>query len=262
MLNVSFFPVLEDNYTFILYDNEHRAAAAIDPSEPEPVIEFLNLLECDNLVAIFNTHHHDDHVGANLALAEKYPNLIVYGGAEDSGRIPRQDVFLNDGDFVRFGKRVAKVLYVPGHTRGHIAYYFPPDYRESEGNLFCGDTLFVGGCGRLFEGSPSQMVESLKKLRSLPNNTRVWCAHEYTLNNLEFALSVDPNNLELQKRYEFAKQRRSNDFPTIPSLIGYEKLTNPFLRFDNPVLKQFTGRQYPELVFADLRLRKDNYVSS
>ncbi len=134
----------------------------------------------------------------NPSLLKQFPDAIVYGGAEDRGRIPGQQVFLLEGDRVPFAGRSAEVLFVPGHTRAHIAYYFEPDASDEMGDLFCGDTLFAGGCGRLFEGTPSQMVTSLGKLRALPDTTRVWCAHEYTLKNLEFALTVDNSNAALR----------------------------------------------------------------
>ncbi len=191
---------LSDNYIFLLYDSYHNIAAVVDPAQPEPVIEKLTELQC-NLVAIFNTHHHHDHVGGNQKLIEKFPQVTIYGGIQDRGRIPGQQVFLQANDIVKFGDRQAIVLFIPGHTRAHIAYYFPPVTPGETGELFCGDTLFAGGCGRLFEGTPAQMVGSLTQLRALPDNTRVWCAHEYTWNNLRFALTVDSENQELQKRF-------------------------------------------------------------
>src|SRR6478672_7795518 len=170
-------PVLSDNYIFLLHDPDRQIAAVVDPAEAQPVLKRLQELDAE-LVAIFNTHHHSDHVGGNRQLIDRFPNLCVYGGAEDRGRIPGQQVFLQEGDVISFSNREAKVFFVPGHTRAHIAYYFPPKAAGEMGELFCGDTLFAGGCGRLFEGSPSQMMDSLSKLRTLPDDTRVWCAHE------------------------------------------------------------------------------------
>ena len=142
-----------------------------------------------------------------------FPNVCVYGGIEDRGRIPGQQVFLEDGDRVQFGDRDAEVYFIPGHTRAHIAYYFPPIADES-GELFCGDTIFAGGCGRLFEGTPAEMVSSMTKLRQLPDDTRIWCAHEYTLGNLKFAITVDPENGELQQRLVDTITARNNSIPT------------------------------------------------
>jgi hydroxyacylglutathione hydrolase len=210
---------LSDNYIFLLHDEEQNIAAVVDPAEAEPVLKKLAELQAE-LVAIFNTHHHNDHVGGNKKLIQDFPNLTVYGGAEDRGRIPGQQVFLQQGDRIQFGDRTAEVFFIPGHTRAHIAYYFFPVTSDQTGELFCGDTLFAGGCGRLFEGTPTQMVESLGKLRSLPDHTRVWCAHEYTLKNLQFALTVDSENTELQRRYEEVKNYRSRQEATVPSFLG------------------------------------------
>ena len=249
-------PVLSDNYIFLLYELKNRTAAVVDPAVAKPVLKRLEELGLD-LVAIFNTHHHSDHVGGNRELIKHFPNLCVYGGAEDRGRIPGQQVFLAEGDTVEFAGETAQVFFVPGHTRAHIAYYFPPIEREDRGNLFCGDTLFAGGCGRLFEGTPAQMVDSLSKLKALPDNTWVWCAHEYTLNNLKFALTVEGDNLDLQRRYESVKCDRALKKPTVPSLLGIEKKTNPFLRWNAPSLQAVTKMQEPARVFGRLRGMKD-----
>lgn len=249
---------LSDNYIFLLHDPEQNIAAVVDPAEVQPVLEQLQKLETQ-LVAIFNTHHHGDHVGGNQQLMQYFPNACVYGGAEDSGRIPGQQVFLREGDRVTFAEKVAEVLFVPGHTRAHIAYYFPPDTAEEPGDLFCGDTLFAGGCGRLFEGTPTQMVSSLGKLRALPDNTRVWCAHEYTLKNLEFALTVDSNNPDLQTRYAQVKASRNRSEATVPSMLGIEKLTNPFLRWDRSELQVAAKSNDPVQTFARIRGMKDRF---
>lgn len=249
---------LSDNYIFLLHDPQQNIAAVVDPAEAEPVLKQLAQLNAE-LVAIFNTHHHNDHVGGNQQLIQKFPQVKVYGGAEDKGRIPGQQVFLQQGDRVEFADRVAEVLFVPGHTRAHIAYYFPSQTPDEPGELFCGDTLFAGGCGRLFEGTPAQMVESLTKLRSLPENTRVWCAHEYTLKNLQFALSVDSGNTELQKRLDEVKTQRSQGIATVPSLLGIEKLTNPFLRWEQPALQAAVNSNDPIQTFARIRGLKDRF---
>jgi hydroxyacylglutathione hydrolase len=166
-------------------------------------------------------------------------------------------VYLQEGDRVQFSDRTAEVFFIPGHTRAHIAYYFPPSSSEETGELFCGDTIFSGGCGRLFEGTPAQMVDSIGKLRQLPDNTRVWCAHEYTLGNLKFAVTVDPDNADLQNRYHQVQELRSRGEATIPSLLGIEKRTNPFLRWDSEALKKAMGLTEPARVFGKLRGMKD-----
>jgi hydroxyacylglutathione hydrolase len=273
-------PVLRDNYIFVLYDAQRKVAAVVDPAEAEPVLHCLETLNAE-LVAILNTHHHHDHVGGNVALLREFSQAVVYGGAEDRGRLPGQTVFLQEGDRVKFGDRAAEVLFVPGHTRAHIAYYFPAEAQvtpeaeisrpqqsleewegiTSEGTpeLFCGDTLFAGGCGRLFEGTPRQMIDSLAKLRNLPENTRVWCAHEYTLNNLRFALHVDPANPDLRSRIAAVAAAREHLVPTIPSDIGLEKRTNPFLRWDQFQLQQAVKSNDPIQTFARLRGMKDQF---
>ena len=211
-MNIIRIPVLSDNYIFVLHDRTLNQAAVVDPAEAHPVLDCLESLGA-KLVAIFNTHHHLDHVGGNKELLEAFPDAVVYGGEEDRGRIPRQQFFLKEGDKVEFAGKKGDVFFVPGHTKAHIAYYFAPTDKNEVGELFCGDTLFAGGCGRLFEGTPAQMVNSLSKLRSLPDNTRVWCAHEYTLSNLKFAITVDGNNLDLMNRYQEVTMARENDQP-------------------------------------------------
>ena len=249
---------LSDNYIFLLHLPQSNIAAVVDPAEAEPVLKQLQQLGAE-LVAIFNTHHHHDHVGGNQRLIQQYPQVIVYGGVEDRERIPGIQVLLQEGDRVSFGDRQAEVFFVPGHTRAHIAYYFPPTNASEPGELFCGDTLFAGGCGRLFEGTPAQMVDSLSKLRNLPDNTRVWCAHEYTLKNLQFALTVDRSNQELQSRLAEVKAARSRLEATIPSMLGVEKLTNPFLRWNQPTLQSAVKSQDPVQTFARLRGMKDTF---
>ena len=251
-------PVLSDNYVFVLSDPQQKVAAVVDPAVAEPVLDYLTEIDAQ-LIAIFNTHHHFDHVGGNQKLIQHFPDLCVYGGAEDRGRIPQQQVFLTEKDTDKFANRVAKIFFIPGHTRAHIAYYFPPTMPGETGELFCGDTIFAGGCGRLFEGTPAQMVNSIAKLRNLPDNTRVWCAHEYTLNNLKFAITVDPENVNLQNRYQEVQQARNQRVATVPSLLGIEKQTNPFLRWDTPALQAIAKHQEPARVFGRIRGMKDQF---
>lgn len=251
-------PVLSDNYIFVISDPQQKIAAAVDPAVAEPVIDYVTSINA-RLVAIFNTHHHSDHVGGNRTLVRHFPDLRVYGGAEDRGRIPHQQVFLQEGDTVQFANRSGRVFFVPGHTRAHIAYYFPPKTPSETGELFCGDTIFAGGCGRLFEGTPAQMVESIDKLRQLPDRTHVWCAHEYTLNNLKFALTVDGDNRELQQRYQEVQQLRREGTATVPSWLGTEKQTNPFLRWDEPELQAIAKIDEPARVFGRIRGMKDRF---
>jgi hydroxyacylglutathione hydrolase len=251
-------PVLRDNYIFVLHDVANQTAAVVDPAVAEPVLSYLNSLGA-TLMAVLNTHHHADHVGGNQKLLACFPDALVYGGAEDRDRIPGQHIFLQEGDTVTFGGRTAQVLFIPGHTRAHIAYYFPPTVETNWGELFCGDTLFAGGCGRLFEGTPTQMVASLTKVRSLPDTTRIWCAHEYTLNNLRFALTVDNYNPDLQALITTVTAVRRRNEPTIPSELGLEKRTNPFLRWDHSDLQSQANTTDPVTTFAYLRQLKDTF---
>lgn len=249
---------LSDNYIFLLHDPAQNVAAVVDPAEADPVLRQLEALGA-KLTTIFNTHHHRDHVGGNQVLMQHFEGVTVYAGVQDRGRIPGQQVFLQEGDRVEFAQRTGTVFFLPGHTRAHIAYYFPPASGEELGDLFCGDTLFAGGCGRLFEGTPAQMVSSLSKLRELPDQTRVWCAHEYTLSNLKFALTVDGENPALQERFAQVQAARSQNEATIPSILGVEKRTNPFLRWEDPVLQQAVNGGDPVQTFARLRGRKDQF---
>ncbi len=257
-MKVKRLPSLSDNYIFVLYDARRKIAATIDPAEANPVLKFLQEMDAE-LVAIFNTHHHFDHVGGNRELKKHYPQAVVYGSAKDESRIPHQEVFLNEGDTVTFAGRLGKVLFVPGHTSGHIAYYFPPAEGEDTGDLFAGDTLFVGGCGRLFEGTPSQMVDSLSKLKTLPDQTRLWCAHEYTLKNYQFAITVEPNNPLVQARYQEVQADRQAGKATVPSLLAQEKQTNPFLRWEDKNLQAIAQSSDPIQTFGRIRGMKDRF---
>ncbi|WP_034937706.1 hydroxyacylglutathione hydrolase [Gloeocapsa sp. PCC 73106] len=253
-MEIKLIPALDNNYIFLIYHSQSQIAAVVDPAQAGPTLKQLDKLGL-KLVAIFNTHHHHDHVGGNLELSKHFPDVCIYGGEHDRGRIPGQQQYLQEGDRLEFAGVIAEILYIPGHTQGHIAYYF----REGPGDLFCGDTLFAGSCGRLLEGTPEQMLNSLTRLRSLPDSTKIWCAHEYTLKNLAFALTVEPDNLELQKRYQGVKDLRNLGLSTIPSDLGLEKRTNPFLRWDQPGLQQSAGSQDPVTVFGRIRKLKDNY---
>ncbi len=250
-------PALRDNYIFILWDECAGQAAVVDPAEPAPVLDFLRTQQLQ-LTAILNTHHHGDHVGANQDLLHYFPNAVVYGGAQDRGRIPGQKVFLEAGDELVLAGKTARIFFVPGHTRAHIAYYFLPT-AEQPGELFVGDTLFSGGCGRLFEGTPAQMLDSLGQIRSLPADTRIWCAHEYTENNLRFALTVEPENIALQNYAHQVRKLRQQGQATIPTTLGVEQAINPFLRWDQPAIQQAMGTPSPVTTFTRLRQWKDHF---
>ena len=253
-LQVEQIAVLRDNYVYLARDASTGACAAIDPAVAEPVLQRLAALDW-RLTHILNTHHHHDHVGGNLELKRATGCLIV-GNRHDAGRIPGIDVGVEDGDEVALGASRARVLDVSGHTMGHIAYWF----REDDA-LFCGDTMFSLGCGRLFEGSPGQMWASLSKLRELPGETRICCAHEYTESNARFALSIDPDNAALRRRADEVRALRAQGRPTVPSTLAVERATNPFLRADDPRLQRAAGlaARDPVAAFAEIRRRKDAF---
>ncbi len=252
MLDVHQIPVLADNYVYLVRDSETGACAAVDPAIARPVLEALESKGW-TLTHILNTHHHHDHVGGNLEL-KRVTGCIIVGNRADARRIPGIDATVSEGDQVRLGSQSALVLEVSGHTLGHIAYFFF-DARA----LFCGDTLFSLGCGRLFEGTPAEMWSSLQKIRSLPGDTRVFCAHEYTLSNAAFALSVDPDNPALKRRAEEVRRLRAAARPSVPSTIGEERAANPFLRADDEDLQRAAGLGGRSAVetFAEIRRRKD-----
>lgn len=253
-LQIEQIPVLKDNYVYLLHDETSGATAAVDPAVVEPVEERL-AAKGWTLTHILNTHHHDDHTGGNLALKQRH-NACVVGARVDSQRIPGIDVQAADGDSFLFGTCASMVMAVPGHTRGHIAFWFP----ESQA-LFCGDTLFALGCGRLFEGTAEQMWTSLLKLRGLPDETMVYCAHEYTQSNARFARMLERDNDELMARITGIDTRRSRNLPTVPSSLAVERATNPFLRADVESVKRGVGLagEDPVRVFAEIRRRKDAF---
>ncbi|MFW6731073.1 MAG: hydroxyacylglutathione hydrolase [Synechococcus sp.] len=250
-------PVLRDNYVFVLADRDGGQAAVVDPAVAAPVIDWLEAAGCE-LTVVLQTHHHSDHIGGTPELLQRWPRAEVWAAASDRERIPFQTRSLADGDRLELLGRPVEVLLVPGHTRAHLAYVLPAS-GDAGPELFCGDTLFAGGCGRLFEGTPSQLFASLERLAALPGDTRVWCAHEYTEANLRFAASVDPANNDLQQRITAVAALRAAGTATVPSRIDLERATNPFLRCRTPALQQAMGQQDPVAVLAELRRRKDGF---
>lgn len=254
MLEIHQIPVLADNYVYLAHDAASGQTAVVDPATTDEVFAALEEKGWQ-LTHILNTHHHMDHVGGNEVLKAATGCTIV-GPKADAERIPGIDVALADGDSYALGDSKAKVFDVPGHTKGHIAFWF-----EESDALFCGDTLFALGCGRLFEGTPQQMWDSLSKFRDLPGQTQVYCAHEYTQSNAAFAVTVEPDNENLISRAAEIDALRAQGKRTVPSSLAVELATNPFLRPDSPDLQRTLGLEGADLVavFAETRKRKDNF---
>lgn len=254
MLEIQQIPVLSDNYIYLIHDTDSGATAAVDPAIAEPVLKHLKLNHWQ-LSFIFNTHHHADHIGGNLLLKQQTGCHII-GSATDRHRIHGIDQGVTEGDSLQLGKHRIQVIECSGHTNGHIAFYIP-----QSNALFCGDTLFAIGCGRLFEGSAEQMQQSLKKFTALPLTTKIYCAHEYTATNAQFAQSVEPNNLNLQQAIKRIKHCRANNMPTVPTTLAEEIATNPFLRTDSLEIQQTLAMQGQSklAIFTELRQRKNGF---
>ena len=225
-LRVELIPVLQDNYVFVLRRGEE--AVVVDPAVAPPVRQWLEERGL-RLTAVLQTHHHSDHIGGTPELLSRWPAAAVIAAAADRARIPFQTVGVGEGDRLQLLGRQIEVLAVPGHTAHHLAFHLSGEGSEA-GELFCGDTLFAGGCGRLFEGTPEQMHHSLSRLAALPEGTRVWCAHEYTATNLAWAARMRPHDPAIQERLETVRQRRADGLATIPSSIALERATNLFVQ--------------------------------
>ncbi len=247
-------PCLRDNYAYLLRDADAGLCAIVDPSEAEPVRARLEARGA-KLTHILNTHHHLDHTGGNLALKAEFGAEVV-GPAKDWERIPGIDVGVDESAPWQWGPHRAAILEIPAHTRAHIAFVFAQDKAA-----FTGDTLFAMGCGRLFEGTPAMMWAAMQKLMRLDDDCRVYCGHEYTLNNGRFALTVEPGNADLVARMKDVEALRANGEPTIPSTIGLEKRTNPFMRPDSPEIRRTLGLEGASdvEVLAETRRRKDEF---
>ncbi len=252
-------PQLSDNYAYLVIDDSSKECAVVDCAEADKVIAAAKS-QGAKLVAVLTTHWHGDHSGGNSEIASKVPGIKVYGASAEGGKIPALTNPVADGDKVRVGALAGRVIGIPAHTNGHVAYYFP-----TLDAVFTGDTMFVGGCGRVFEGKAATMVASLKKLASLPDSTQVYCGHEYTVKNLRFALTLEPQNQALKKKHEWSVQTRAANQFTVPSTIGDEKQTNPFLRTDSPELRANIKQRDPSVdddpiaIFASARELKDHF---
>ena len=252
-MKIEIIPCLSDNYSYLINEKETNTISIVDPAE---------FSACDKVISkykkldfILNTHHHADHVGANLELKKKY-NSKILGSDSDKDRIPGIDIFLKEKQKQKIGNLEFEVIFVPGHTRGHIAFFF-----NKEKVAFTGDTLFSLGCGRVFEGTHEEMFNSLSKIKNLPLNTKIYCGHEYTKSNLNFCLAYDTKNNFLKKKKKDIQKKVNFNQPTIPSTLGEEIKTNIFLRCDVPEIKHALGLQDSSEVevFSKLRDLKDSF---
>ena len=245
---------LSDNYGYLVHDPESGETACIDTPETAPILDRLQQKGWQ-LSYIWNTHHHFDHAGNNLEIKQATGCTII-GPAGEADKIPGIDRAVDQGDSVQLGAHEAQVLNVGGHTLGHIAYYLP-----ATDNAFVGDALFALGCGRVFEGTMGQMWDSLQKLAALPDATQVFCAHEYTAANAAFAVTIDPDNQQLKDRIAEIGALRAANQPTVPTQIGLERATNPFLRPADAAIRAHLNMQSASDadVFAEIRARKDTF---
>ena len=222
-MRIEIIKCLKDNFSYLIIDEQNNSACVIDPSEARPIIDHVEKFKL-NLKFILNTHHHFDHIGGNKELKKKY-NLKVIGFEKDKERIPEIDITLKDKEIWKSNKFETKIYHIPGHTSGHICYHF-----FNQNILFTGDTLFSLGCGRIFEGTYEQMFSSLQLIKSFPENTKIYCGHEYTLKNAEFCIKHDKDNSALIEKIKSIKKKLDNGFPTIPTTIKEELDCNIFLR--------------------------------
>ena len=253
-MDIEIIHCLNDNYSYLIRDDQTDTVAIVDPSEFSPCYEKINQ-KYKKLDFILNTHHHFDHIGGNADLKKKYGSKIL-GFEKDKKRIPEIDILLKDDQEFKIGNLKFKTLFIPGHTLGHIAFYL-----ENEKIVFTGDTLFSLGCGRVFEGTYQQMFNSLNKIKSLPGDTRIYCGHEYTKNNLGFCLKFNPNNKHLKYKKKVIDAKIKEGKPTIPSTIKDEIQTNIFLRYDDLDVKHALNlKNASDLeIFTKLRDLKDNF---
>jgi len=245
---------LTDNYAYIICEDNFKTVGVVDPSEAQPIISFLEKKNI-KLNYILNTHHHFDHIGGNAELKKKY-NAKVLGFEGDKHRIPGIDITIKNNEQWIFGNSPVKILHIPGHTLGHICFFF-----EKEKIAFTGDTLFSLGCGRIFEGDHKQMLDSLNKIKSLPKETKIYCGHEYTYKNAKFCMKHEDNNIDLKKKFDQIKKLRAENLPTIPSILEDELKSNIFLRCNKKELKNKLNMKNQEdlEVFKKVRDLKDSF---
>ncbi|KAK0173346.1 hypothetical protein PV328_006560 [Microctonus aethiopoides] len=255
-LSVKILPALDDNFMYLIIDEKTKDAAIVDPVNPKIACQAIDESKV-NLKKILTTHHHWDHAGGNKSMHEKYKNVEILGGDD---RIEAINQIVSHDDTFNIGSLNIKCLATPCHTSGHICYLVTDDAGSDPPAVFTGDTLFIGGCGRFFEGTPGQMFKALNEiLGSLPDETRVYCGHEYTCKNLEFGLTIEPNNEEIKNTLKWATEKRNEKSPTVPSTIGKEKKINPFMRVNTPSILARTSAHDPIKAMEILRKEKDNF---
>jgi len=239
-MKIQIIKCLQDNFSYLIIDETNQSACVVDPSEAKPIMDFVDSNNI-NLKYILNTHHHFDHVGGNIDLKKKYNSKVV-GFKGDKDRIPEIDILVDDLTIWKQENFKAKIYHIPGHTTGHIAFHF-----FNEKKIFTGDTLFSLGCGRIFEGTHEQMFNSLEKIKTLPKDTEIYCGHEYTLQNSNFCVTHDSNNLQLKNKIIQIKKKLKNGLPTVPSILNDEIQCNIFLKAKDVE------------TFSKLRVLKDNF---
>nr|XP_014348240.1 PREDICTED: hydroxyacylglutathione hydrolase, mitochondrial isoform X2 [Latimeria chalumnae]XP_014348241.1 PREDICTED: hydroxyacylglutathione hydrolase, mitochondrial isoform X2 [Latimeria chalumnae] len=255
-MKIELLPALTDNYMYLLIDEESKEAAIVDPVEPQKVVDAVKKHGV-KLTTVLTTHHHWDHAGGNEKLVNLVSGLKVYGGDSRIGALSQKVTHLSS---FQIGSLSVKCLFTPCHTSGHICYFVTKPNRSEPPAVFTGDTLFVAGCGKFFEGTAEEMYKALIEiLGRLPPETRVYCGHEYTINNLKFALHVEPGNEAIKQKLAWAKETYDNGFPTIPSTIAEEFTYNPFMRVREKSVQEHTGKTDPVATMGAIRKEKDGF---
>jgi len=257
-MDINVLPALQDNYMYLIVDKETNSAAVVDPVNPDRVLEAVRAHNV-NLTAVLTTHHHWDHAGGNEELVKKFESTLkVYGGDDRIGALTNK---IGQDDIINVGSLKIRCMFTPCHTTGHICYFV--EAPSGEKSVFTGDTLFLGGCGRFFEGTAQQMYTALiEKLSALPDDTLVYCGHEYSLQNLAFAKHVEPNNQDITKKIKWSQGQRSKNLPTIPSTIAEEKKINPFMRVNESAVQSHAGLTEGVSTMAYIRKEKDTFKAN
>jgi len=253
-------PVLSDNYSYLIIDEINNVAGVVDPAEPAKVIKALEEFPKLKLTHLLTTHHHLDHAGGNAEMKKIFPDLEVIGSGADQERIPAITKGVKDNDTLTIGDIHISVLFAPCHTRGHMLYLANHEKdTNSKLALFTGDTIFIAGCGRFFEGDAVQMLNNMDRVTALPKDTEIYCGHEYTVKNLQFAKTIEPQNTAILNKLEWAINQRTKNLSTVPSTIEQELATNPFMRVRELTVQSAVGDSDAVKVMTELRNRKDKF---